>query len=148
MYEPHADRKAWARQQLSAARVPEPTRTAILSVYDTWLNMMPDDVDEQQQALRIISQLVTGQSIEYHASDETPENWQPVRLGNIRRGDYVRVMSNAYTGDAGMCHNGRKGPVLRVTNGDVVIRYDDGLEPDPGILGSHHSPYKLEKRVP
>lgn len=147
MYEPHQDRKAWARQQLEAAQVPDPARTAILSVYDTWLNMMPDSIDEQQQALRIFSQLLVGQSVEYRHPGQEPENWQSVRLGNVRRGDYVRVLSDAYSGEAGMCHNGRKGPVLRVSNGDVIVRYDDGLHPPSGDLGAHHSPYKLEKRV-
>jgi len=147
MYEPFQERKAWARQQLAAAEVPDALATGILSVYDTWLNMMPADTDEQQQALKIINDLIMGKSISYTDPEATPEEWYEVRLGNIRRGDYVRVMSDAYTGDAGMRHNGRRGPVLRVTNGDVIVRYDDGLSPDFGIMGSHHSPYKLEKRL-
>lgn len=147
MFEPYADRKAWAKQQVEAAQVPEATARTILSVFHTWLNMMPSDTEECEQAMRCVNQLVTGQSIRYERKNEVPEMWQHVRPGNIKRGDYVRVLGDAYGGDAGMWHNGRRGPVIRVSNGDVVVKYDDELTPDFGLMGSHHSPHKLEKRV-
>jgi hypothetical protein len=147
MYERYSAKKEWAKEQLRGAAVPEVTSRGIVSVFSTWLNMMPADVDEQRQALQIFNDLVAGRAITYVAPGSEPENWQTVRLGNVRRGDYVRILTDAYTGDAGLCHNGRRGPVLRVSNGDVIVRYDDGLMPPSGELGAHHSPYKLEKRV-
>lgn len=147
MFEPHAERKVWAKQQVEAAEIPEGTAQALLSVYHTWLNMMPTEPDDAPQALQVFNDLVNGHAIEYHKPGDTPEVWTAIRLGNVRRGDYVRVKRGAYSGEAGECHNGRRGPVVRVTNGDVVVKYDDGLAPDFGIMGTHHPPYNLEKRT-
>jgi PHP family Zn ribbon phosphoesterase len=73
------------------------------------------------------------------------EIWEPGMPGFIRVGDEVRVLANAFEGELGQLHNGRRGRVVAVRSGDVIVKTTDGRE--PVLDGSHYSPYKVEKLV-
>ena len=60
-------------------------------------------------------------------------------------GDEVRVKSNAYDGDTGVMHNGRRGKVVAVRYGDIIFKSNDNKE--PVLDGTHYTPYQLQKRV-
>ena len=54
-------------------------------------------------------------------------------------------MHDAYEGDLGRVHNGRRGKVVAVRYGDVIFKSTDGKS--PVLDGAHYTPYKLEKLV-
>lgn len=70
--------------------------------------------------------------------------WHPARLGQIRPGDKVRVLRDAFDLESlALIHNGRICEVLAVKGGDVVVRSIDGRT--PMLDGAHYAPYKLEQ---
>ena len=69
--------------------------------------------------------------------------WRPARIGQIRPGDKVRVMRDAFdSAELGRIHNGRVCEVLEVKDGDVICRSTD--ERSPVLNGAHYAPYLLE----
>lgn len=74
------------------------------------------------------------------------EFWAPALMGQIRPGDRVRVLRDAFASEAlGRLHNGRICEVLEVRDGDVICRSIDDRE--PRLDGAHYAPYLLEQRV-
>jgi hypothetical protein len=73
------------------------------------------------------------------------ELWVPVRPGDIKVGDEVRVRADAYQGDLGTIHNGRRARIVAVRYGDVIIKTTDGKAPE--LDGAHYPPQVLEKLV-
>ena len=72
--------------------------------------------------------------------------WREARIGQIRPGDRVRVMRDAYDAeDIGRIHNGRVCEVIEVKDGDVIcISIDDR---EPVLDGAHYAPYRLEQWI-
>jgi hypothetical protein len=68
-----------------------------------------------------------------------------VQPGFIKVSEVVRVKADAFDGELGALHNGRKGVVVGVRYGDVIIKSTDGKEPI--LEGAHYPPAKLEKLV-
>ena len=60
--------------------------------------------------------------------------------------DEVRVKWNAFDGEMGKLHNGRRGKVVSIRYGDIIVKTTDGKE--PVLEGFHYTPQQLEKRVP
>lgn len=131
----------WVRSQLENAKVSIPVGESVLALIDTWAKTEHAD-SSSDQVLELFSKLCKSNSLV-----STPENevWQPAGPGFIRVGDEVRVMADAFEGDLGQIHNGRRGRVVAVRYGDIIIKTTDGKE--PVLDGSHYSPYKLEKLV-
>ena len=76
----------------------------------------------------------------------TSEVWVPARPGAIKVGDTMMVLPNAYDNpELAPLHNGRRGRVVRISYGNIVLTYTDGKQPE--ISMAHHSPYKLQKLV-
>jgi hypothetical protein len=131
----------WVKSQLESAGVSIPVGSSVMALIDMWSNLEHADISDEQ-VLEVFSKLCKGTAIV-----ETPTNevWQPAGPGFIRVGDEVRVMADAFEGELGQLHNGRRGRVVAVRYGDIIIKTTDGKEP---ILdGAHYSPYKLEKLV-
>jgi hypothetical protein len=78
--------------------------------------------------------------------DKKDEVWVPVRPGDIRVAEKVRVRFDAFGGELGTIHNGRVGVVVGVRYGDVIIKTTDGKE--PVLEGAHYPPDKMEKLIP
>ena len=131
----------WAKTQLENAGISTPVGVSVLALIDTWLALEhPDTSDEQ--VLNILYKLCRSISVV-----ETPTNeiWEAAGPGFIRVGDEVRVKADAFDGELGQLHNGRRGKVVAVRYGDIIIKTTDGKQ--PVLDGSHYSPYKLEKLV-
>jgi hypothetical protein len=77
--------------------------------------------------------------------DKPDEVWTDAQPGAILVGDEVRVKSDAYDGDTGVIHNGRRGKVVAVRYGDIIFKSNDGKM--PVLDGTHYTPYQLQKRV-
>lgn len=131
----------WAKNQLEQAKVPIDVGVSVVKLLEVWSTLNHEDKNDSKVA-ELFSLLACSTSIVETPSDEV---WQAASPGFIRVGDEVRVMADAFEGELGQLHNGRRGRVVAVRYGDIIIKTIDGLE--PVLDGSHYSPYKLEKLV-
>lgn len=151
--------EVWARMVLAAATpVPDDDTFFVGAVGDIGYLDDPeerfdDPIDEhlaQHAHLFADSQAVTRGRREVappYVAPADPVNehrWREARIGQIRPGDKVRVMRDAYEGEEiGRIHNGRVCEVLEVKDGDVICRSIDDRE--PVLEGAHYAPYRLEQ---
>jgi hypothetical protein len=140
MYMKKLDTK-WAKSQLEQAKVSVDVGTSIVKLLEVWSTLSHEDKNDNK-VTELFSLLACSVSIVESPSDEV---WEASRPGFIRVGDEVRVMADAFEGELGQLHNGRRGRVVAVRYGDIIIKTTDGKE--PVLDGSHYSPYKLEKLV-
>jgi len=131
----------WVRSQLESAKVSIPIGQSVLALLDAWAKTEHIDSDDEK-VLELFFKLCRTTALVDTLENEV---WQPAGPGFIRVGDEVRVMADAFEGDLGQIHNGRRGRVVAVRYGDIIIKTTDGKE--PVLDGSHYSPYKLEKLV-
>lgn len=131
----------WVREQFQAGKVKVGTGKAVLKLLETWSTLELSD-KQTQESIEIFSKVALGHALVAESKDE---KWIPVQPGFISMGEEVRVKSDAYDGDLGQTHNGRRGKVVAVRYGDVIFRSTDGKE--PFLDGAHYSPYVLEKRI-
>jgi len=132
----------WAKQQFMAAGVRQQVGDAVLELLRTWETFdLPANM--AQDARDVFNHLSGEESLIKTPLDET---WvQCYAGGQAMKGDTVRVKHNAFTGEAGVVHNGRVGRITGIRSGDVIFRSTDGLEP---FLDNTHYPFSaLEKRV-
>jgi hypothetical protein len=132
----------WVKSQLQAAKVRKPVGDAtmkLVELFDSIENLTPEF---KNQTIEMFSKLALGHII---IKENKNENWVPVRPGDIKVTEIVRVKADAFDGELGMLHNGRRGVVVGVRYGDVIIKSTDGKEPI--LEGAHYPPQKLEKLV-
>jgi acetoin utilization protein AcuC len=91
-------------------------------------------------------QITTTEKVTWVAPSD-PENehrWFPALIGQIKPGEKVRVMRDAYRSEPlDKIHNGRFLEVIEVKDGDVICTsIDDRL---PTLNGTHYPPYHLEQ---
>lgn len=132
----------WVKEQLEAARVKVGSGKAIIALLEEWEKLKLSE-NMSKETIKVFSKLALNQSI--HVSEEKDEVWVPLQPGQITVGDEVRVLADAFDGKLGPVHNGRRGRVVAVRYGDVILKSTDGKTPE--LDGAHYSPYKLEKRV-
>jgi hypothetical protein len=131
----------WAKSQLEQARVPVDVGVSVVKLLEVWSTLSHEDKNDNK-VTELFSLLACSVSIVESPSDEV---WEAARPGFIRVGDEIRVMADAFEGELGQLHNGRRGRVVAVRYGDIIIKTTDGKE--PVLDGSHYSPYKLEKLI-
>ncbi len=131
----------WVRSQFEAAKVKVGSGKAVLKLLSVWNELKLSEL-QRKEALEIFCKVALGHSLIAETRDEV---WEPAGPGRITVGDEVRVFSDAFDGNLGTIHNGRRGKVVGVRYGDVIFKSTDGKE--PLLDGAHYSPYKLEKRV-
>lgn len=132
--------KQWVLEQFEAFRVKVGVGKAVLKLLDTWEGIALTD-GQAEEAAQIFAKVALGHAL---VEENKNEKWAPAQPGFIQVADEVRVMANAFDGELGRLHNGRRGKVVAIRHGDVIFKSTDGKEP---ILDSvHYSPYKLEKR--
>jgi hypothetical protein len=134
----------WIKEQLEAAKVKVGSGKAILKLLETWQELPKLSPALISEILEVFPKLVLGQPLTVEESDED-YYWVDVQPGNIKVGDTVRVKIDAFSEKLGTIHNGRKGTVVGVRYGDVIMNDTDGKT--PALKGVHYSPYKLEKRI-
>lgn len=134
----------WVRQQLQEAKVKVGSGNAVLKLLETWETMEKLSPNLAKEAVAVFSKLALSKNI-LEPVDEPEAVWIPLQPGNIKVGDEVRVLSDAFSDKTGVMHNGRSGKVIAIRYGDVIINSTDGKSPE--LKGVHYSPYKLEKRV-
>lgn len=132
----------WVKEQLTSASVRQGPGDATIALLKAWEQVtLPEDLADD--AVEVFASLARNQSLIKTPAEET---WVPARVGGSTRvGATVRVKHNAFKGDAGRIHNGRRGRVTAIRSGDVIFRSTDNLEP---FLDNVHYPFEaLELRV-
>lgn len=131
----------WVSSQLKGAKVKKSVGNTVIKMLQAFEQI--DEKDEfKAEAVSIFSKLALGHTI---IPESGEEQWIPVRPGSIKVADEVRVRSDAFNGELGVAHNGRRGIVVGVRYGDVVINSTD--DKTPHLKGAHYPPDKLEKLV-
>lgn len=134
----------WVAQQLQEAKVKMGSGNAVLKLLETWETMEKLSPGLAKEAVAVFSKLALNKTI-LEPVEEPDAVWIPLQPGQITVGDEVRVMADAFSDSTGVLHNGRRGKVIAVRYGDVIVNSTDGKSPE--LKGVHYSPYKLEKKV-
>lgn len=126
----------WVKSQFQAAGVRKGPGSAVLKLLEAWEEIeLPADLAED--AIDIFASVAKNAAL---IKTPTNETWvQAVPGGSLRVSHKVRVKHNAFKGDAGRIHNGRKGVVTAIRSGDVIFRSTDGLEP---FIDNAHYPFQ------
>lgn len=132
--------KDWVLQQFEAYRVKVGTGKAVLKLLETWQELNISET-QAKEAAEIFAKVSLGHAL---VEENKNEKWGPAQPGFIQVADEVRVMADAFDGELGRLHNGRRGKVVAVRHGDVIFNSTDDREPK--LESVHYSPYKLEKR--
>ena len=133
--------ETWIREQMQAARVKVGAGNAVLKLLETWSKLKLSD-NACKEAIDIFSKLALSHSL---TPDDPEEVWDDARPGFIFVGDIIRVKNTAFDGEAGQLHNGRRGKVVAVRYGDIIMKSTD--DKVPVIDGAHYSPFHLQKKV-
>jgi hypothetical protein len=131
----------WVKQQLGKARVTQTSGDAVLKLLEYWDTLSIPEA-AHKETLETFRELALSHALVPEADEEV---WVQAQPGFVQKGDEVRILPNAFEGEAGKIHNGRRGKVVAVRYGDIIVRSTDGLE--PFLDGTHYPPYKLQKRV-
>ena len=139
----------WVKEQLTNNKTKRVVGDHVLSLLEKWEELKNTDPDPKKneanlsQIVELFSKLALGHAI---VKENKNENWVPAQSGQIVVSDEVRVKWNAFDGDMGKLHNGRRGKVVSIRYGDIIVKTTDGKE--PVLEGFHYTPQQLEKRVP
>ena len=149
--------EVWARMAVAAATPVDPDDSYWVSplgdigYLEDPDEQYPDPVDEHKNPHmgqniddHITQHIAQHEHLFNRAIHDKEHQWFPAQIGQIRAGEKVRVMNNAYQHESlAQTHNGRICVVLEVKNGDVICKsIDDRL---PTLNGTHYPPYQLEQ---
>lgn len=132
----------WVRNQLTENKTKKVVGDSVLKLLATWEQLKQPTDKNAKDIISIFSKLALGHSI---VEDNPNESWIIAQAGFIKVADTVRVRSNAFDGEQGKAYNGRRGRVVGVRYGDVIVKTDDGKT--PVLDGIHFKPENLEKLV-
>jgi hypothetical protein len=132
----------WVRSQLTENKTKKVVGDSVLKLLTTWEQLKQPTDKNAKDIINIFSKLALGHSI---VEDNPNESWIVAQAGYIKVADTVRVRSNAFDGEQGKAYNGRRGRVVGVRYGDVIVKTDDGKT--PVLDGIHFKPENLEKLV-
>jgi hypothetical protein len=136
--------KEWVTEQLQAAKIKVGSGKAILKLLEAWEELPELSNNITEEVLSVFPALARGYALK-EEENEDDYTWIPLNPGEIKVADTVRVKSDGFQDKLGPIHNGRRGVVVAVRYGDVIVNSTDGKSPE--LKGVHYSPYKLEKRV-
>lgn len=130
----------WVSKQLEASTLDQQTKDAVVYVLE---RLRKEEISDEQEvaALKAAVELVQGHSIAVALKDE---RWGPVVPGDYKVKDTVRVRANAFEGEMGQLHNGKRGRVVASRNGFVVVVLDDSPSSE---IQMHYKPEHLERKL-
>lgn len=139
----------WVKQQLTENKTKRVVGDTVIKLLNTWTEVKNTDPDPEKdqanlsQVIELFSKIALGHAI---VKENKNENWVPAQAGSLVVADDVRVKWNAFDGEKGKIHNGRRGKIVSIRYGDIIMKTTDGKE--PMLEGFHYTPQQLEKRVP
>lgn len=134
--------KEWLKSQLQAAKVRKVVGDSVLKLIEVFETFDKLSDENKEKTVEVFSKLALGHA---YIQENKNEKWIPVQPGQIKVADTIRVKADAFVGELGTFHNGRRGVVVAVRYGDVIMKSNDGKE--PVLDGAHYAPQKLEKLV-
>lgn len=134
----------WVKEQLTQNKTRKMTGDAVLELLDAWKNVKkPPKTDISKEVVELFSKLALGHAL---VKEDKNETWVPAQAGAVKVADIVRVKFDAFDEASGKYHlNGRRGKIVGVRYGDIVVKSDDGRT--PLLDGVHFRPENLEKLV-
>jgi hypothetical protein len=138
----------WVKEQLTENRTKRVVGNHVIALLEKWeelKNTDPDPVKNEKNLSEIVelfSKLSLGHVL---IKENKNEFWVQAQSGQLVIADEVRVKWNAFDGDLGKLHNGRRGKIVSIRYGDIIVKTTDGKE--PVIEGFHYTPQQLEKRM-
>lgn len=132
----------WVKEQLTKARVRKGAGDVAIELLQKWETIdIPDELSIE--AISVFAELAKNHALVEETDQE--EVWVPAMAGHMKVTDQVRVKKDAFTGKLGKLHNGRRGVVIAIRYGDIIVNTTDNKT--PYLEGSHYSPHNLEKRI-
>lgn len=135
----------WVKEQLTQNKTKRAVGDSVLRMLAVW-----DEVKEKNESLKtidpneivnIFSKLAMGHAL---VQENKNEKWVKAQIGQIKVADTVRISFNAFDESTGKSSlNGRRGRIVAVRSGDIIIKTDDGKS--PVLDGLHIRPEALEK---
>lgn len=139
----------WVKEQLTENKTKRVVGDTVITLLNTWSEIKSTDPDPDKnqtnlnQVIELFSKIALGHAI---VKEKKNENWTPAQAGSLVVADEVRVKWNAFDGEKGKTHNGRRGKIVSIRYGDIIVKTTDGKE--PVLEGFHYTPQQLEKKVP
>ena len=132
----------WVKSQLIRAKTRKKPGDSAIELLKLWETInFPNEVQEKE-ALDTFYALAQGHSL----VADTGERWLPAQAGfMLSVGDEVRVRSDAFSGELGTIHNGRRGVVVAKRSGDIIVKHTDGIKPSRS--DARYPATVLEKKV-
>ena len=134
----------WAKEQLTQNKTKKVVGDAVLQLLESWKDVKkPPKADISKEVLEIFSKLALGHAL---VKDEKDEKWVQAQAGFLKVADYVRIKFDAFDSSSGKhALNGRKGKVVGIRYGDIIIKSDDNKL--PVLDGLHVKPEQLERLI-
>lgn len=132
----------WIKEQLTANKTKKVVGDNVLKLIETFQSLKESTEQNTKEIVDIFSKLSLGYAL---VKEDKKETWTQAQAGFLKVADYVRVKSDAFVGEKGVAYNGRRGRVVAVRYGDIIIKTDDGKS--PVLDGIHFVPADLEKLV-
>jgi len=139
---PNIDKK-WVVKQLADSNIPVRVGNVVIELVESWNSTKVGSPETEKKIIEIFSKLSLG--IPIHIQTQEDEVWIPARPGAIKVGDEVLVRPDAYEGELATIHNGRRGRVVAIRYGDIIVNSTDNKE--PVLVGTHYPPTYLQKLV-
>ena len=130
----------WVSKQLAETDADQETRDAVVYVLELLRKQNLSD-DQEKRVMTLASRLAAG-----HAVAVTPKNdrWGPVIPGAYAIKDVVSVKADAFDGELGQRHNGKRGRVVASRNGFVMVVLDDSPSSE---IQMRYKPEHLERKL-
>lgn len=132
----------WIKEQLTVNKTKKIVGDSVLKLIETFESLKPTTEQNIKDTVEIFSKLALGYPL---VKEDKNEIWEPVQPGFIKVADHVRIKLDAFVGEKGISLNGRRGRVVGIRYGDIVIKTNDGKT--PVLDGTHFLPENLEKLV-
>lgn len=137
----------WVKAQLTENKTRKAVGDSVLKLLAVWDEIKEKNkeskIDYSKDIVEIFSKLSLGHAL---VKENKNERWVKAQAGQIKVADIVRVSYDAFDEASGKSRlNGRRGRVVAVRYGDILIKTDDGKE--PVLDGTHLKPENLEKLV-
>jgi hypothetical protein len=133
----------WVKEQLAQNKTRKAVANSVLQLLETWNSLKDKDSKNAAEIVEVFGKLALGHALIKENKNET---WIPVQAGAIKVTEIVRVKFNAFDSGSGKEKlNGRRGKVVGVRYGDIIMKSND--DKLPVLDGTHFKPENLEKLV-
>jgi hypothetical protein len=137
----------WVKEQLTQNKTKKVVGDSVIKLLGTW-----DEIKKKNEPLKTVNpqdiiDIFSKLSMGYVLVKEIKnERWVKAQIGQIRVADVIRIPFDAFDDSTGKSSlNGRRGRIVAVRSGDIIIKTDD--EKLPVLDGVHIRPEFLEKLV-